>query len=249
MKRMDPKVRLICLPYAGAAAAVYRIWGSELPEEIEVYAAQLPGKGWRMREQPLDDLNAMADRVVDAVVAEVSGTLAVFGHSMGAWLGLEVVRRLEAVGRDPLWFFASGRQGPSLGHTHPPIGHLDDHAFVTAVDKRYGGIPSDILANADVLQLLLPALRADFVALESFKPVVGNPVRTPILAMRGDTDPLVPDDHLPPWAEATSGPFRTQRFPGGHFYFSDDPRPLLRTLILALEDALTLHPGGGQGRG
>jgi surfactin synthase thioesterase subunit len=130
--------------------------------------------------------------------------------------------------------FVSGRQAPFIGHIRPPISHLDDDAFIDTVDQRYGGIPPEVLADRDLLMLLLPALRADLVALEGFEPLVGAPVETPIVAMRGDSDPLVTEDQLLPWAKATNGPFRVRQFPGGHFYFDQAPGPLQRELSMSL---------------
>src|SRR5690606_21665412 len=122
--------RLICLPYAGGSAAVYRPWSSHLTPDVELHCVQLPGRGWRLREAPLRDLRALAGQVAEAIAALDDLPFAIFGHSMGSWLGLEVVRRLEELGRPPVRFFASGRQAPGLGCTQPPLAHLSDEEFV-----------------------------------------------------------------------------------------------------------------------
>lgn len=227
-------MHLVCLPYAGAAAAAYRSWGAGLPEEIEVFAAQLPGRGWRLREPLLPDLGGMADEVVAAVLAEVPEPLAVFGHSMGAWLGLEVVRRLESRGIRPRGLFVSGRQGPKIGVVHPPLANLEEAAFVGEVQRRYGGIPEEILAEPDLLELLLPAVRADIGALESYRYQPSPKLSCMLTALGGTSDSQVPVDHLRPWGSETSGPFEVVTFPGGHFYFQDDPAPLLQTITAKL---------------
>jgi len=239
--RNNPNIRLVCLPFAGAAAAAYRTWGGRLPEEIEVLAVQLPGKGWRLREDPLTDLEAMAALVVSAIREEVPAPFAIFGHSMGAWMGIEVVGRLEEIGLHPRALVVSGRQAPAIGHTRAPISHLDDDAFVSEVDENYGGIPPEIMAEPETLQLLLPALRADFLALESFDPSGLRRVTTPILAMGGFSDTLVPVNQLPPWAETTEGQFRMKILPGGHFYFNSGASGFFRDLA----DFLMSVDGGG----
>src|SRR5690606_16926142 len=124
--RSDRRTRLFCLPYAGGSAAVYRPWMTALPDEVELVSVQLPGRGWRLRESPLRDLHAAADEIAEAISEMDDLPFAVFGHSMGAWLGLEVVRRLEGAGRAPLRFFASGRQAPGLGCTQTPLSHLSE---------------------------------------------------------------------------------------------------------------------------
>jgi surfactin synthase thioesterase subunit len=155
---------------------------------------------------------------------------AVFGHSMGSWLGLEVVRRLEAAGCSPVRFFASGRQAPGLGCTQPLLSHLSDAEFVEEVQLRYGGIPKEILDEEELLALLLPALRADIALLESYVRRPSNPISTPIHAIVGDSDRVVAVDELAPWAEEAAGDFEVTTLTGGHFYFQPDPGPLLRLL-------------------
>jgi surfactin synthase thioesterase subunit len=155
---------------------------------------------------------------------------AIFGHSMGSWLGLEVVRRLEASGEQADCLFASGRQAPSLGCTQPPMAYLGDADFVHEVQTRYGGIPDEILAEPDLLALLLPALRADIAALENYEYAAGQPVDTPIVAIVGKSDSIVPVEHVAPWREETRGRFAMHALTGGHFYFQEHPGALLTVM-------------------
>lgn len=233
----DAAVRVFCLPYAGGGAAVYRDWLGALGPGVEVLPVQLPGRGWRLREAPLGDLNALADAVSEPIAALADRPVAVFGHSMGAWLGAEVVRRLESIGVFPVVLFASGRQAPSLGCTQPPMFGLDDERFVAEVQRRYGGIPGEILAEPDVLRLLLPALRADIAALEGYRPRGGARLSTPIVALVGEDDPVVPVRHMEAWEAETRSSFSLTTYPGGHFYFQPDPGPLLDGLRTRLQEA------------
>ena len=50
------------------------------------------------------------------------------------------------------------------------------------------------------------------------------------MALGGDRDALVPIEQLHPWSSETTGSFEVVTFPGGHFYFKDDPTPLFRTI-------------------
>ena len=236
--RADAAARVFCLPYAGGSAAVYRDWVGALGTQLEVVPVQLPGRGWRLRERPLADLPVLAEAATAAIVALADRPIAVFGHSMGAWLGLEVVRRLEARAIQPMALFASGRQAPSLGCTQPPMGELDDQQFVAEVQRRYGGIPAEILAEPDVLALLLPALRADIAALERYRPPVGAPIAAPIVALTGEHDRVVAVADVAAWAGETRGDFTLHTFAGGHFYFQPEPGPLLGELSRWLRDRL-----------
>lgn len=220
-------VRLFCLPYAGGSAAVYRPWAVQLAPEVEVLSAQLAGRGWRLRDRPVTDLGQLAGELAGAIAGEREGPFAVFGHSMGAWLGLEVVRRLESLGRRPVCFFASGRQAPVLGCTQPLMSHLSDADFVSEVQTRYGGIPTEILSEPELLALLLPALRADIALLEGYSHRPANPVSTPIHALVGERDAVVAVDEMAPWASETTGGFDITTLRGGHFYFQPDAGELM----------------------
>lgn len=228
-KPRTASARLICLPYAGASAAVYRLWPDHVHGDLDILSVQLAGRGWRLREAPSTDLGRVANEVALAIAALDEVPFGIFGHSMGSWLGLEVVRRLEILGRAPVCLFASGRQAPILGNTQPPMSHLDDDMFVHEVQRRYGGIPAELLREREMLSLLLPALRADMAALEKYERV-GTPVRTPIHAMVGASDPVVSADQMAGWAQETTGGFTMRTFRGGHFYFQPDPQPLLDVL-------------------
>ena len=238
---------MFCLPYAGASAAVYRTWSGLLGPSVEVLSTQLPGRGWRLREAPVRELNTLADQVADAIVARADRPFAVFGHSMGVWLGLEVVRRLEAVGRSPLLFFASGRQAPSHGCTQPPMAHLDDDAFVGEVQTRYGGIPPELLTEQELLALLLPALRADIELLEAHEHAPERPLRKRQNrqvreARRARSERA--GEVLREIAGDRGNRLTVVR--GGHFYFQDDPSPLLtlvREQLDAVDDRMALAKG------
>jgi len=236
-RQRAPVARLICLPYAGGSAAVYRMWPDHVSADIEVLPVQLAGRGWRLREAPVADLGRIAGDLAEVIAGLGDTPFAVFGHSMGSWLGLEVVRRLEALGRSPLFLIASGRQAPVVGNTQPPMSHLDDGMFVDEVQRRYGGIPQDLLKEREMLALLLPALRADIAALEKYERVEA-PVAAPIHAIVGATDPVVAADEITGWAQETRGAFMMRTFRGGHFFFQPDPRPLLEWVCGVFERAL-----------
>lgn len=246
-KRTDPEVRLFCFPYAGAGATVFATWGGVFPPEVEVVAVQPPGKGWRMGESPCSALPILADQIAEAILHENSGPIALFGHSMGSWLGLEVGRRLEQGGLRPRCLFASGRQAPSVGHLLGPLSHLPDDAFVEAVGARYGGLPPEVMTNPEVREVFLPSLRADFKALETFRPQGGSPVHMPIVALCGEDDPFVTKDHLLPWGQETTGSFDMHLLVGGHFYFNENPMPLQAILARILGSPMASPVAGTVG--
>lgn len=205
---------------------MYRQWPAAFDDDVEVLPIQLPGRGWRVSEPPRRDLEALADEVAHALLPLCDLPFVVFGHSMGSWLGLLTSQRLEAAGRVPMTFLASGRQGPASGSLLPPMSHLDDAGFLDEMQKRYAAIPEEVVSDSELLSLVLPALRADIEAMETYRHRPGPKLSCPLVAMGGESDPVVPVRHLATWADETSGSFALHTVPGGHFYLDDDPEPV-----------------------
>jgi len=233
-------IRLFCLPYAGGSAGVYRPLALALAPDVEVRSVQLPGRGWRLGEAPLRDLELLAEQVAGAIAPHAGSPFALFGHSMGSWLALNVTRHLEDCGLHPRCLFASGRQAPLLGCSDDPMSHLDDVAFVERVQERYGGIPREVLEERELLALVLPALKADIALVEGYRHRPSRPVATPIHALVGEADDSVSPEELFPWSEETTGSFELTTLSGGHFYFQPDTGPLvelIRRRLLGAERA------------
>lgn len=219
--RPTASLRLFCFPHAGGAASVFRAWPDALPPWIEVCAYQAPGRGWRMDEDPHEDLSAL----VDAATADVRSELAdgkawaLFGHSMGAVVAYEVARRLEAEGESsPAAVFASGRRAPSLPATEPPLADLPDAEFLEEVQRRYGGIPEVVRDEPDLMAQLLPTLRTDIRALANHEHRPEPTLEAPVVALGGTGDATVSEAELAGWRDVTRGTFGMRMFEGGHFY-------------------------------
>lgn len=210
--------RLVCLPFAGGSASFFHPLSAALPG-VEVLAAQYPGRQDRFRERPLRDLHAIADAVVAELPDDGARTV-LFGHSMGALVGYEVARRLDARGSDLAHLFVSGWRAP--GHPRPgdPL-HLRDDAGLLAKVRELGGPGVELLGEPRLLELVLPAIRADYAAVELYEPGPGPLLPGPITALVGDDDPLVTPAEATKWAERTTGPFVLKVFPGRHFYLVD----------------------------
>ncbi|WP_073755091.1 thioesterase II family protein [Streptomyces sp. CB03234] len=217
-------VRLFCFPHAGGAAGAYRALSAALPDGIEALAVQYPGRQDRFTEPCLDDIHALADACLPELRPYADEPFALFGHSMGALVAYEVARRLEAAGHTrPAALIVSGRQAPALprqpGTALPPAG-ADDERLVAEV-RGLGGDPDGVLDHPGVRALALPALRADFRAVSTYRRRPGPPLSCPLVVLTGDRDPWVPIDGARAWREETGGPFELHVLPGGHFYLND----------------------------
>lgn len=239
LQRFQPRpqadVRLFCFPHAGGAAAAYRPWSLALPAHVDVVAVQPPGRGGRFRETPLDSIPALVEALLPAIETQLDRPFAFFGHSMGATFAHAVADALRARGGpQPFHLFVSARRPPWMPDPRAPMHRLSDDDFVAEMNRRYGGIPPEVLAEKDLLALLLPCVRADIRALETWQPAPGTPLDVPVSAFGGLGDALVPLAQLEAWREATRAGFALRQFPGGHFYLEGARGALFDELLAAI---------------
>ncbi|WP_316524289.1 thioesterase II family protein [Kitasatospora brasiliensis] len=225
--RPAARLTLYCLPHAGGGASAYRAWPTGLPEWIEVVAVQLPGRENRIRERPAIDLAALAQ----AVSADHGGApYALFGHSNGALLAFELAHLLGESGPGPVYLGVSGAPHPALLGARREVSRLGDRELVDwMVDQ--GGVPEQVSAQPELLELVLPALRADLGWLEAYRHRPRTALGCPLSAFAGETDERVPGDGLTAWSTETAAAFTARRYPGGHFYLTDGLPVLLRDMV------------------
>lgn len=229
------KLRLLCFSSAGTGASSYRTWPDLFGEEIEVRAVQLPGREGRLLEAPFTHVEPLVDALLPhALPVLEGGSFAIFGHSLGALVAYRFARRLaDARGPRPKHLFVSSRRAPHLPLLHPPLHTLDDEALTREI-RRYNGTPEEVLANKELMELLLPGLRADFQIHETYAHDDAPPLDVPILATGGDRDPGVPEAGLDAWREHTSARFEARLFPGDHFYLNAHRGALVDAIRAAL---------------
>ncbi|MFG3207629.1 thioesterase II family protein [Streptomyces sp. NPDC048192] len=215
--------RLVCFPHAGGSATAFKDLARRLPAHVDVVSVQYPGRQDRFREEPFTDLAALAEAVAEELARELAADArpyALFGHSMGSLVAFETARLLARQGLPaPQRLFFSGRGGPNTGNDIPY--HLFDDDDVLADVGRLGGTDRSMLEDPDMLELVLPALRADYRALGTYRWHAGEPLTAPVTALIGDSDPIATVQDARTWGEHTTGDFTVRVFPGGHFYLFD----------------------------
>jgi surfactin synthase thioesterase subunit len=222
-------VRLVCLPHAGGSASFFFPVSRALAPEVEVLAVQYPGRQARRLEPAIDNLPDLADQIFAALGELTDKPLALFGHSMGAMLAYEVALRMQQAGVPaPVRLFASGRRAPSRTRPNEWLHKGPDSAIVAKM-RRLGGPGTEALADPEMLELVLPPVRNDYTAVETYQAEPGRRLDCPVTVLIGDDDPEVTIDEASAWAGHTSGACDVETFPGGHFYLADQgPRVIDR---------------------
>ncbi|WP_327404897.1 alpha/beta fold hydrolase [Streptomyces sp. NBC_01288] len=211
--------RMVCFPHAGGAASYYFPVSRALAGKVEVLAVQYPGRQDRHREPAISNIHTLAAQVFRALPKDKVGRTWLFGHSMGAALAFEVARLMEAeLNETPTGLIVSGRRAPS--RIREEAVHRQDDAGLIATVAALGGTDPATFADPETRRLFLPALRADYTAIETYRPVGIPRVTCPIHAFVGDADPLTTLEEAKAWREHTSGTFSMRVFKGDHFYLT-----------------------------
>lgn len=244
-----PVLRLVCLPHVGGSAGFFLPLSVAMRPRIEVLAVQYPGRQDRRSEAPLTDINQLADGVVAALGDRLKDPLplAFFGHSMGALVAFEAAQRLELYSDIGIsMVVASGRRAPSISraeHVEMPFGPEGGFDSIDSLLKYLGkremskhrSAADQEVAEREVLHSILPAMRADYLAVDSYVHSQGPALSCPITAFVGDWDPHVQLWEAQAWKEHTTGGFELHVFPGDHFYLTSIPAIVFGRLAEVLE--------------
>lgn len=220
---------LICVPFAGAGASFFYPWNELAADELALMTVQLPGREWRLAEEPYTDAQQAADALFLELADELggSGPVMLFGHSLGAVLAFELARRFcDHPGFDVARLMVSGSPGPWTRRTRRATGLADEEFFERV--SEFAEYSDETLRNPEVRELILPVLRADVEMHENYVPLRDDPLPAPILSIRGAGDQLVPAEQAAEWSDATSREFELLNLPGGHMYLMHSADEVLR---------------------
>lgn len=218
---LRPELRLIGFPHAGAGKVPIRVWGNAVPRGCSFLAARLPGREDRGRDHPFQCAEEAAAALANEIASLAPVPFALMGHSMGALLSFLTARRLEWAGCVGLrHLFVAGFRAPHLPGVPIKASTMSDAELLNELD-RLDGTPSDVLGDPELMALLLPVLRADMDMIQRFKFHGGPKLHSPITAFAGAADTYAGPNLMKGWSNHTTGAFRLEIFPGGHFFFKD----------------------------
>ncbi|MEU3310723.1 thioesterase II family protein [Nocardiopsis sp. NPDC055551] len=217
----EAPVRMVIFPHAGGSASYFFTLSRLLAPEVEVFVVQYPGRQDRRREPVRENVELLAKELVEELHPRDAKPTVFFGHSLGATVAFEVARRLEQAGVGPAALWASARCAPSDHRTHD-IHLLDDEGIIAEL-RRLSGTDTSLLDDKELLDTLMPAIRGDYKAAETYVYTSGPPLACPVVGFVGDDDSRVREADLLGWRELTESGFELVHMPGGHFYPTDHP--------------------------
>ncbi len=228
-------MRLFTLPFAGGGASAYRLWPAGLPSWVEVCPLQLPGREDRYGEPAFTSVTGLSRALARELTPYLDKPFAIFGHSMGALLGFEITRALRrAEAAAPLALFLAAYPPPHVSLARAAIHHLPDAEFIEEM-RRMQGTPEAVLQSADLMAFMLPILRADFQACDTYTLAPEPPLDCPLFMYGGVDDREVDQPALTEWRRHTSGAFTLQMLPGTHFFVQSHRDLLLQDIAGHLE--------------
>lgn len=235
--RSAARVRLFCFPYAGGTSAIFRQWSRELPREIELVPALLPGRELKLKEPAYTQIEPLIETLAREITPFLDRPFAFFGHSMGATIGFELARRLRTDYRvEPDHLCVSGRRGPQVHRRDPYIHHLPDAEFFAELEGM-NGTPREVLEHQELMEILSPMLRADFELCYNYDYIPGELLRCPITVLGGLEDEETPRNELEAWCAETTGNCQVHMLQGDHFFINQQHA----TILPIIQRALVAH--------
>lgn len=225
-------VTLVCIPYAGARPGVFTPLARAFPD-LNVLAVQLPGHGKRIRERPFTSMAEVVDGLAPAVSKAVDGKFVLLGHSMGALVGLALARALQDQGspepdQEPDHFIASACRAPRYLEKEKPWHKLPEDELIATLIAL--GAEPEPFQHAELRELSLPVIRADLQVVETFDTAPKPPLRCPITAVAGTTDPESTPELMDGWRRETEGEFHAKTIAGGHYLLEERPADMVNVV-------------------
>ncbi len=231
-REVNPRARrrLFCFPHAGGGASAFRGWAAELPADVEVCPVQPPGRENRLEERAFRELQPLVEAAADALQPLFSLPFAFYGHGMGAAIAYGLACELRRRGRAlPEALFVAGRRAPEVPLRSAPLHDLPDAELIAALLERRL-VPEEVLRHEELMQLLLPVLRADLTLDETTSFADEQKFPLALSAFVGTKDDSLALADVEPWAERIVGTFRLHELPGDQFFVHSSRRPLLEAI-------------------
>lgn len=228
-------VELVCFSYAGGNSAVFAPLRAAVPAWLRVRAIDLPGHGRRFSEPLQTDRKELVRQLARELSTQLTGPYALFGHSLGGLIAFELAHAFAALELPaPLALFVSATDSPSTRDVRRFAGYETDEGTL-AILKRLGGTPPEALANPELMELMLPIMRADCALCAAPVQDPRPRLRVPLRVFVGARDAIARDGFAA-WENETESGFALETFDGDHFF--------IRTHAADIAARVAHHLGG-----
>jgi medium-chain acyl-[acyl-carrier-protein] hydrolase len=220
-ERSDAKIRLFCFPFAGGGAQVFFSWAENISNEIELFLIKLPGRENRFNETPYRRISELIYDLTPAILPLINKPFMFFGHSLGAHISFYLIRHLRASNLPcPMHMFVSGSRAPHLPEPADALRYnMDDTEFIEKLNKL-GGMTDEILKNKELLDLILPIIKADIEMLNTMKYTEEEPLKCNITSIAGNDDQRVSREDAAAWNKHTCKKFELKMIVGKHLFIN-----------------------------
>jgi medium-chain acyl-[acyl-carrier-protein] hydrolase len=241
--------RLFCFPYAGGNASLFSKWQLNIQNEqmVQVCPVQLPGRANRIKEKPFDDLGALVKSLAEELSPYLNKPFLLFGHSLGALIAYELARFLcyhdEMIRYQLQALCVSARYSPSVVVNLKKISQLNDTDFLNEILRLEGSAPA-ILQNQQLMNMLIPTLKADFALSENYHYKVRETLLVcPIIGFAGIHDKLLPVSSMMTWKNETTAFYEQYEFDGDHFFIHHFADRILQKIFYHIENKQCMSLG------
>jgi len=215
---MEKKNQIFFLHFAGGSCQSYNFLAKKL-SEFEIHQLELPGRGRRTFDPFIEDIEEAAKDYTVQIRERLNGKLfIIYGHSMGALVGIYVAKKLEGLGERAQQLIVSGNSGPGVEQDKKR--HLLEGDEFLSELRVIGGMPDTFFEDEDLVDYFSPILKADFKLVEENSAKIPPPINAPIVSLMGNQDPNC--KHILNWKKFTTSGFQSKAFDGGHFFIHDN---------------------------
>ena len=229
--KSNAKIRLFCFPYAGSSALItYKFLIDALPYEIEVCPVEFPGRGTRISENLIDNLNEVISNISEEFTEFLDKPFIFFGHSMGALIAYELAHLLsDKYGRIPNKLYLSAHTAPNVNRKGQIIYLLEKKEFLEKLIQMKG-ISEEILLHQELLDMVLPIIKNDYKLCETYSYISKKKMDIPFHIFGGKYDEDISVENLRQWQNLTNGDFDLTLIDGDHFYLTKNKEEFLGIL-------------------
>lgn len=231
--REQRSIQVICLPFSGGSGYAFQPLAKYYPENWEVKTITFPGRGQRIREALLYNMEDFLEDSWQQIKDLLHEPYVLFGHSLGGTLAYLLAHKAKKEGYPlPLHLILSGTEGPSVP-TKTPYRYLISKADFKAKLISYGGISDEILNDEAAFDFFEPIIRADFQVIETWQYQEQPKLSIPITVITGTEEDMTQAE-IQLWQKEFSNPIRFKQMSGNHFFLFEQPKAFVEIMKQAL---------------